>query len=114
MNIFQKAFAGVNLTPGERALLKLLQSFANAGIITALLAVPAVLSANAGQPSITIASIGVIAGAFVHGFMIAWQKYVSAKGDAPLAQAIGAVDASLPWNIPAANAAKIEAPAPAE
>lgn len=92
MNIFQKAFRGMNLTPGERALLKLLQGFATAGIVSLLLAVPAVLSAKAGQPAITTASVGVMVGAFVHGFLAAWQKYVSAKGDAPLATAIGAID----------------------
>ena len=92
--MFQKAFAGANLTPGERAALKLCQSFATAGVVSLLLAVPAVLSAKAGDPAITTASVGVMVGAFVHGFLAAWQKYVSAKGDAPLATALGAVDSA--------------------
>lgn len=112
MNIFQKAFAGLNLTPAERAWLKLLQSFASAGIVSLLLAVPAVLSAKAGEPSITVASIGVMVGAFVHGFLMAWQKYVSAKGDAPLADAIGAVDSAAQQALDA-RYTHVEPPVPA-
>lgn len=94
MNLFEKAAAGLNLTPGERATLKLLQSFLGAGVVSLLLAVPAVLSAKAGDPSITVASVGVMVGAFVHGVLMAWQKYVSAKGDTPLSGAIGAIDSA--------------------
>lgn len=113
MNIFQKAFAGVNLTPGERALLKLLQGFATAGVVSLLLAVPAVLSAKAGDPAITTASVGVMVGAFVHGFLAAWQKYVSAKGDAPLAGAISAVDTAVGARLPSvAVASSVASSAP--
>ena len=95
MNIFQKSAAGLNLTPGQRATLKLVQSFGNAGITAVLLALPMWLSAQDGKPLLTWTGAGIIAGVFVHGFMTAWQKYVSAKGDLPLAGAIGAVDATL-------------------
>ena len=95
MNLFQKAQAGLNLTPGERALLKLLQGFATAGVAAMVAAVPAVMAQQAGKPQITWGLVLFVAGIFVHGFMAAWQKYVSARGDAPLATAIGSVSSAL-------------------
>ena len=95
MNLFQKAQAGLNLTPGERALLKLLQGFATAGVAAVVAAVPAVMAQQAGKPQITWGLVLFVAGIFVHGFMAAWQKYVSARGDQPLATAIGSVSSAL-------------------
>ena len=95
MNLFQKAQLGLNLTPGERALLKLLQGFATAGVAAVVAAVPAVMAQQAGKPQITWGLVLFVAGIFVHGFMAAWQKYVSARGDAPLATAIGSVSSAL-------------------
>jgi len=95
MNLFQKAQAGLNLTPGERALLKLLQGFATAGVAAVVAAVPAVMAEQAGKPQITWGLVLFVAGIFVHGFMAAWQKYVSARGDQPLATAIGSVSSAL-------------------
>ena len=95
MNLFQKAQAGLNLTPGERALLKLLQGFATAGVAAVVEAVPAVMAQQAGKPQITWGLVLFVAGIFVHGFMAAWQKYVSARGDQPLAAAIGSVSSAL-------------------
>ena len=95
MNLFQKAQAGLNLTPGERALLKLFQGFATAGVAAVVAAVPAVMAQQAGKPQITWGLVLFVAGIFVHGFMAAWQKYVSARGDQPLATAIGSVSSAL-------------------
>lgn len=94
MNLFSRAAAGLNLTPGERAFLKLLQSFLTAGVITVLLAAPTFLAFQSGNVVLATGGIATAVGAFLHGFLTAWQKYVSAKGDAPLANAIGAVDAA--------------------
>ena len=109
MNIFQKAAAGLNLTPGQRATLKLVQSFGNAGITAVLLALPMWLSAQDGKPLLTWTGAGIIAGVFVHGFMAAWQKYVSAKGDAPLAGAIGAADTAIGARLPSVSVASAPA-----
>lgn len=95
MNLFQKAQLGLNLTPGERALLKLLQGFATAGVAAVVAAVPAVMAQQAGKPQITWGLVLFVAGVFVHGFLAAWQKYVSARGDQPLATAIGSVSSAL-------------------
>ena len=92
MNLFSRAAAGLNLTPGERALLKLAQGFLTAGVIAVLLAAPTFLAVQSGNVVLATGGIAAAVGAFLHGFLTAWQKYVSAKGDAPLASAIGAVD----------------------
>lgn len=84
MNLFQRAFAGSALTPGERALLKLLQGFALAGVQSALLLAPSLIALNGGQVTIAAGGFGMMLGAFVHGLIAAYQKYASAKGDAPL------------------------------
>lgn len=102
MNIFQKAAAGLNLTPGERALLKLLQGFALAGVLAVVMAAPALVSWRAGQPALAAGAASLAAGAFVHAFLAAWAKYASAKGDLPLTSAIMSVSTAIP--LPAAQA----------
>lgn len=111
MNLFQKAQLGLNLTPGERALLKLLQGFATAGVAAVVAAVPAVMAQQVGKPQITWGLVLFVAGIFVHGFMAAWQKYVSARGDQPLAAAIGSVDSAL-LNAFGLNEPVVEPPVP--
>lgn len=114
MSIFAKARAGLDLTPGQRALLKLVQGFALAGMQSLLLALPTVLAVKENQPVLSAVGIGAMLGAFVHGFMAAWQKYTSAKGDAPLAAAIGSADAAAQHEIGqrfGVPAAKVEPPA---
>lgn len=111
MNLFQRAYAGLNLTPGERALLKLVQGFALAGVQSLVLAVPSVLALRADAPVISAVGFGAMAGAFVHGFLAAWAKYASAKGDAPLVSALGAVDVAAQQRL-GLPAAKVETPVP--
>ncbi len=84
MNLFQRAFSGANLTPGERALLKLLQGFLLAGVQSALLLAPSLIALNSGQVTLATGAFGMMLGAFVHGVIAAYQKYASAKGDSPL------------------------------
>lgn len=106
MNLFSRAAAGLNLTPGERALLKLLQSFLTAGAIAVLLAAPTFLAVQSGNVALATGGVAAAVGAFLHGFLTAWQKYVSAKGDAPLASALGAVDAAAQHALGQPNAVK--------
>lgn len=118
MNLFSRAAAGLNLTPGERAFLKLLASFGDAGLAAVLAAAPAILAYLSGQQAITWAAVAFVAAFFVHGFMVAWRKYVSAKGDAPLATVIGEVDAAAQRALGQPNAVKtladdVAAPVPA-
>ncbi len=113
MSIFDKARAGLNLNPGQRAFLKLVQGFGLAGVQSLLLALPTVLAVKENQPVLSAVGIGAMIGAFVHGFFAAWQKYSSAKGDAPLAAAIGSVDAAAQQQIQqrfGVPAAKVEPP----
>lgn len=95
MNIFQRAAAGLALTPGERAALKLLQGFALSGVMAVVLAAPALISYQDGQPALAAGAVSVVAGSFIHAFMAAWAKYTSAKGDQPIANAIGAADVAV-------------------
>lgn len=95
MNIFQRAAAGLNLTPGERALVKLAQGFALSGVVAVLMAAPAYVSYQAGQPTLAAGAVSIALGAFVHAFLAAWAKYTSAKGDAPLASALTSADVTL-------------------
>lgn len=119
MNLFSRAAAGLNLTPGERAFLKLLASFGDAGVAAVLAAGPAILAYLSGQQAITWASVAFVAAFFVHGFMVAWRKYASAKGDAPLASDIDAADSAVQQALGQPNAVKTladdspAAPAPA-
>ena len=110
MNLFQKAAAGLSLTPGERAVLKLAQGFAFAGVTAVVAAVPAVLAYLNGQQQVTWGLVLLVAGVFLHGFMAAWAKYTSAKGDAPLTAAITSADAAVQQRLPlATNAIKTPA-----
>lgn len=107
MNLFQKANARLNLTPGERAILKLLQSFGFAGVTAVVAAVPAILAYMNGQQQVTWGLVLLVAGVFIHGFMAAWAKYSSAKGDPPLTTAIISADAAIQAHLPQApNALK--------
>ena len=107
MNLFQKANARLNLTPGERAILKLLQSLGFAGVTAVVAAVPAILAYMNGQQQVTWGLLLLVAGIFIHGFMAAWAKYTSAKGDAPLTAAITSADVAIQQRLPQApNALK--------
>lgn len=87
MNLLQRAFNGANLTPGERAFLKVLQSLALGGLVTGLLAVSDLLTTESGvvdlQKLLGVAVVAVVL-SVAHGLA----KYASAQGDTPLGAAI--------------------------
>ena len=107
-SLFSQARQGFNLTAGQRAFLKLVQGFFLAAIQSLLLAIPTVLLFKAGQPALAAGAIGTMAGSFIHGFLAAWQKYVSAKGDQPLAQTLGAVNSAVAVDFGIPNDIKTE------
>ena len=88
MSIFAKARKGLNLSPAERAALKLIEGFIIAGIVAAL----PVLSQLLGQSSVNWASVGRIAlGTFATAALMAAIKYLKAQRDTPLAEPLAAV-----------------------
>jgi hypothetical protein len=88
MSIFTKGRQGLNLTPAERALLKLVEGFVVAGIVAAL----PVLSMLLGQANVDWTAIGRIAlGTFATAALMAAVKYLKAQRDMPLAEPIAAV-----------------------
>ena len=82
MSIFAKSAAGLNLTPGERAALKLVQGFILAGIVAALPVLAQLLAAQ----TVNWADVARLAGGtFATAVLMAVAKWFSAQGDAPLA-----------------------------
>ena len=82
-SLFSQAHAGANLTPGQRAFLKLVQGFVLAGIVAA---VP-IFSLAMAQQSVDWGQVlRNAASAFAVAFLLALYKFASAQGDAPLAQ----------------------------
>lgn len=101
MNLFQRAFANHNLTPGERALLKTLQSLIIGAIISALFAVASFLSKPGTIDIHDLLYVVIIALIFslAHGLA----KYFTAQGDTPLGAAIEAVTDAAEKRIPASQ-----------
>src|SRR5260221_3718244 len=92
MNIFSKARAGLSLTPAERTLLKLVQGWIIAGLISAAVTFITAVS----QPHPDWANVlRVSAGAFAVATLIAAHKYFTAHLDPPLAAAVDAAAARL-------------------
>lgn len=78
--MFSRAAAGLHLTPGERALLKLVQ----AALATGALAILAALSSqlSSGHFVLSATAIDGLFGAGGMAFLMVIAKYFSAKGDA--------------------------------
>lgn len=91
MNIFQRAHAGLNLSPEERAFLKLVQGFVITGLVAALGTLATVVSNGATLHDAVIATIV----AFAVGVILAAAKYFSANGQAPLATVLQGVADSI-------------------
>lgn len=84
MGVFKRARAYVNLTPGERAFLKLVGGIAGTAVIAGLLAAAQVLAGTPlGQVSWQVV-LHVGAGAFAASLWAALAKYYKAHGDPPL------------------------------
>lgn len=86
MNLFQRAAAGLALTPAERALLKLLQSLLLTAILTGLLAASQYLAGNSTINWHTL--LFVIGGQILLAVATAIAKYITAQGDAPIGMAV--------------------------
>jgi hypothetical protein len=102
MNIFQKAAANLNLTPGERALLKTLQSLAITALITAFLTIASFLGLPGAINVHDLVYVVFVAVLFSLGHGIA--KVVTANGDEPLGDAIEAVTEAAEKRLPPTNA----------
>lgn len=102
--LFRRAHAYANLTPAERALLKLLEGLACAALVAALpivadaLARESVVWPDIGRAALAAAAVAVL---------LALTKFAKAHGDPALADALAAVAANLPAPAPAAPAVPI-------
>lgn len=84
MNIFQKAAAGVNLTPGQRAFLKLVEGLAVAFLVAAAPVVADALSSHGTVVWSDALRTALAAGAVA--VILSIIKYAKAHGDSPLIQ----------------------------
>lgn len=87
-NVFQRAAEYQPLTPGERALLRLIEGLACAGLVAALPIVAAALSnTNVNWSNVLRAALAAAAVAI----LMALTKYTKAHGDPVLSDALGQV-----------------------
>lgn len=104
--LFRRARAYADLTPAERAVLKLLEGLACAALVVALPIVAGALSRGAvswpdvGRAALAAAAVAVL---------LALAKYAKAHGDPALAGALAAVAADVPAPTPAAPAIPVPA-----
>lgn len=115
MTTLAKARANLNLTPAERAFLKLVEGSIVAGIIAAL---PVIAQALATQRIDWAQALRTTIATFAVAGLLAVTKYLKAQNDPPLAVTATAVeqtlDASIPrWaGIPSFDSTPPAAPAP--
>ena len=86
-NLFALARIGANLTPGQRAFLKLVEGFCVAGVVAATPVVASLLSKQ-GVAWQDVARIAVAA--FLTAALLAASKYYKAQGDTPLGDVLAA------------------------
>jgi hypothetical protein len=97
MNVFAKAQNNLNLTPGERAVLKLVEGFVVAGIVAALPVISQALAAqsiNWAQMFRTAAATCSVAA------LLAVIKYLKAQNDPPLSTVATAIAQTAVTEIP--------------
>ncbi|HLZ24407.1 MAG TPA: hypothetical protein VKQ30_20020 [Ktedonobacterales bacterium] len=124
MNVFAQARNNLNLTPGQRAFLKLVEGFIVAGIVAAL---PAISQALAAQSINWSQIVRTAAATFSVAALLAVTKYLKAQNDPPLATVATTVAQAAVSDIPrwagipsfdvvpavaSAGAADLPAPAP--
>lgn len=101
VNIFQRAQQGLNLTPGERAALKLLEALSVAFLVAAAPIIADALSSHGsvvwGDALRTALAAGAVA------VLMAVIKYLKAQGDSPILQPIEGVLQSVADRLSAAN-----------
>ena len=85
MNIFSRAAAGLNLTPGERAFLKLVEGLWATALVAAL---PVVAEALAQRSVDWTVVLHAALAAAVTAVVLAILKYAKAQGDDPLSSAV--------------------------
>jgi hypothetical protein len=92
MSLFARARAQLNLSPGERALLKLVEGAVLAGIVAALPVVAQLLA----QQRVNWTEVARIAGAtFAVAALMALAKFYKAQGDQPLEEVVSLAASTL-------------------
>ncbi|MEO6890530.1 MAG: hypothetical protein ABI324_16215, partial [Ktedonobacteraceae bacterium] len=86
MNIFLKAWNGLNLSPGQRAFLKVIQGLIIGGLLAAFLAIAQYFYSDGAVNWHSILDVAAVAFLMSVGYGLS--KYFSAQGDAPVAAAI--------------------------
>ena len=104
MNMFQRAFLGLNLNPAERAFMRFVEDAAISALIAAVVAVVPYLETQ--QVNWRVA-ITVGAGAFALTLYNTISKYLKAHGDAPLSAVVSDIGPVI------AGMAPVPTPAPA-
>ena len=98
MNIFARAYNGLNLSPGERAFLKLAKGWLYTAGGTGLIALVQYLNSSQVDWRHLLIGTGSAAGL---SLLNAVDKYFTAQGDAPLATATQAVETKIGQTIQA-------------
>lgn len=93
MNIFQKAQQGLNLTPGQRAFLKLLEGLGVAFLVAATPVVADALSSHGTVVWSDALRTALATGAVA--VILSIIKYAKAQGDSPLLSVIEGLGTSL-------------------
>lgn len=86
MNIFLKAWNGLNLSPGQRAFLKVVQGLIIGGLLAAFLAIAQYFYSNGAVNWRSVLDVALVAFLMSVGYGLS--KYFSAQGDAPIATAL--------------------------
>lgn len=97
MNIFAKANNNLNLTPGERAILRMSETFVVAGIVAAL---PVISQALAAQSINWSLMLRTAAATFSVAVLLAVTKYLKAQNDPPLSTAATSIAQTVIADIP--------------
>jgi hypothetical protein len=93
MNLITKAAANANMTPTERAALKLLEGFGYVVLMNVIYTITAYLSSNGNIDYAALAKL--IVWQVVLALMLSIAKYFKAQGDTTLATAIDAAEAQV-------------------
>ena len=112
--VFQRAHAGLNLTPQERAFLKLVEGLVWTGLVAAVGVLANLLAS--GAFAFNQATLIAIGSAAVVAILNSVHKLSSASGDPLLSAVVGAVESEVGKYVPLhqqATPAPAPAPAPA-
>jgi hypothetical protein len=109
MNMFSRAAHNLNLTPGERAFLKLLKGWLYTAIAAAIAIGVQYVYSNQVIDWQKLSYL--IGGAILLSFLTALEKYFTAQGDAPLAIADEVTKEKSDQNLPQGKAQAVAASA---